>query len=372
MVLSFGATVAGLTSDKFTQAGPIPARMVQKKPAKANEVRQPAQPSGPWACEYCKTQNKAIHIFCANASCRRFRPGAVHAPSSGRGDSSAAGGKAAGKAGGAPPSPGSPSSGAGGKPDKPTLNAWQMRAKVAELKDLGLTSAAQELQREWEAEDAKARGELSTEERKRGLHNSLAKRSYRIIKLNETLDSINKELEEVQKRREDTVADLEKEQLACENERAEVALLEQAASRPLDPGDVPQVLFTLKEDSIKGNPELEAMVKAVEQAKLAFNNAVVQFQNKFKDVTAAAAESTAAAEGAPATKGTKRGAPGEDAPGDEAEEPMEVDIEDADKAAISSLAAELDLDPQDQNVQNKVWAMLQQGIQRRRQSKKSS
>ena len=53
------------------------------------------------------------------------------------------------------------------------------------------------------------------------------------------------------------------------NERAEVALLEQAATRPLDPGEVPQMLFTVKEESIKGHPELEAMVKAVEQATTA-------------------------------------------------------------------------------------------------------
>ena len=245
--------------------------------------------------------------------------------------------------------------------------------QVVAFKGLGLTSAAQELQREWEAETAKAKEELSPEQRKRGLHSSLAKRSFRIIKLNETLDAIDKELEDVQKRRDEAAADLEREQLACENERAEVALLEQAASRPLDPGDVPQVLFTVKEDSIKGNPELETMVKAVEQAKLAFNNAVVQFQNKFKDITAAAAESTAAAEGASAPKGAaKRGAPGEDAPGGEAEEPMHVDIEDADKAAISSLATELDLDPNDQSVQNKVWGMLQEGIIKRRKNKKSS
>ena len=124
--------MAGLTSGKYIQVGPKPARMAQKKPAKADEVQLPPQPKGVWTCGGCKAKNKGHHIFCANASCRRFRPGAVYAPSSNRGKLSAAE-KAAGKTGDAPPSSVPPASGAGDKPDKPSLNAWQMRAKVAEM-----------------------------------------------------------------------------------------------------------------------------------------------------------------------------------------------------------------------------------------------
>ena len=51
---------------------------------------------------------------------------------------------------------------------------------------------------------------------------------------------------------------------------------------------------------------------------------------------------------------------------------MEVELQEADNEAIDQLAKDLNQDPKDQAVRDKVWNMLQQGVLRRRKSKKCS